>query len=128
MSATSRLVHSTPSNQVTVMRHVSSRTARFTAIAALALLGTVACGKKDADADASGTAAGAPATTTPANNVEVTDIKLGNAVDANRRVTDDKDEFKPGDMIYASVETKGASPSSTLTARWTFGIDSTFCG
>lgn len=98
------------------MRHATSRAA-FT-FAALLIVGTAACGKKDADTSAAGTAAGTPAQ--PANNVSVTDVKLGSAVDANRRVTDDKDEFKPGDMIYASVMTSGASPSATVSARWTF--------
>ena len=120
MTVGARLVPTTPSNQVTAMRHVSSRAMRLTALAAFTLLGTAACGKKDADTSASGTAAGAPANTTPASNVSVTDVKLGSAVDANRRVTDEKDEFKPKDMIYASVMTSGAAPSATLTARWTF--------
>ena len=101
---------------IALKRHA---TARATLCLAALLMVATACGKKDADADASGTAAGTPAAT-PANNVSVTDVKLGNAVDANRRVTDDKDEFKPGDMIYASVLTSGTAPSATIHARWTF--------
>ena len=99
---------------------------RATVVAALLLVSAAACGKKDADEGApAGTAAG----TTPAAAVSVTDVKLGKAVDANQRVTDETDDFKPSDMIYASVMTSGASPNTTLQARWTFQdgqvIDST---
>ena len=100
------------------MRILPSRIAQFTAL--VALVATVACGKKDADESAAGTAAGTPAaTTTAAGNVEVTDIKLGSAVNG-QALTNEKDEFKPGEMIYASVATKGAAPDASLTARWTF--------
>jgi hypothetical protein len=89
---------------------------RNTAIAALFVLGASACGGRDADDTAPGTTANAPA----AAAVTVTDVKLGKAVDANNRVTDETDDFAPGDMIYASVITNGSSPSATLHARWTF--------
>ena len=101
------------------MRTLPSRLAQATAL--VALLATVACGKKDADEGAAGTAAGAPAATgtTTAGNVEVTDIKLGSAVNG-QALTNEKDDFKPGEMIYASVATKGAASDVSLTARWTF--------
>jgi hypothetical protein len=86
----------------------------------LLLLGVAACGKKDGDDAAAGTAVGTPAATPAASNVSVTDVRLGKAVDANRRVTDDTDDFKASDMIYASVLTSGATPGATVHARWTF--------
>jgi len=88
---------------------------RNAAIAALFVLGASAC-NKDADNRTAGTTTNTPA----AGAVRVTDVKLGRAVDANRRVTDETDDFKPGDMIYASVITTGSSQSATLHARWTF--------
>ena len=97
------------------MRHTTPRAALL--VAALLLAGTSACGKKDAGGDAaSGTAAG----TTTANSIDVTDVKLGKAVDINRRVTDETDNFKPADMIYASVLTSGTATSANVQARWTF--------
>lgn len=94
-------------------------TTRAALIAALLLTSVTACGKKDADEGAAaGTAAGTPAATTA--NVSVTDVRLGKAVDADRRVTDDTDDFKTSDMIYASVLTSGATPGATIHARWTF--------
>jgi hypothetical protein len=101
------------------MRIVPSRLARLAqATTLIALVATVACGKKDADEGAAGTAAGTPAATA-AGNVEVTDIKLGSAVNG-QALTNEKDDFKPGEMIYAAVMTKGASSDASLTARWTF--------
>lgn len=104
------------------MRNIPSRLARTTALALL-LVATAACGGKDADENAAGTAAGAPAATpaggASAGNVEVTDIKLGSAVNG-QALTNEKEEFKPGEMIYASVMTKGAASDASLTARWTF--------
>jgi flagellar hook assembly protein FlgD len=41
-------------------------------------------------------------------------------VDANKRVTDETDDFKQADVIYASVVTSGAAPNTNVTARWTF--------
>src|SRR5215207_2903519 len=89
--------------------------------AALVALGATACGKKDADdtAVATDTAAGTVAAA-PASNLAVTDVKLGKAVDASNRVTDETDDFKPKDMIYASVMTSGAAPNAMVHARWTF--------
>ena len=107
------------------MRYVPSRLARTAKATALAVLlvATAACGKKDADEGAAGTAAGTPATTpagtTAAGNVEVGDIKLGSAVNG-QTLTNEKDDFKPGEMIYASVQTKGAASDVALTARWTY--------
>lgn len=101
------------------MRQDTPRAAwRATVLAALLLVSATACGKKDADEGATDTAAGTPAT--PAASVTVTDVKLGKGVDSSHRVTDETDDFDPGDMIYATVMTSGASPSATVHARWTF--------
>ena len=53
--------------------------------------------------------------------VRVTDVDLGNAIGADKKVTgNEDDEFKPSDVIYASVATEGTGSNATLTARWTF--------
>jgi predicted outer membrane protein len=62
------------------MRHAAHRTIT---LAALLLVSAAACGKKDADETATTTTSGGAVAT--AENVSVTDVKLGKAVDANRR-------------------------------------------
>lgn len=54
-------------------------------------------------------------------SVRVTDIVLGNAIGADKRITTPTTKLKSTDTtIYASVATEGAAPSVTLTARWTY--------
>ena len=57
---------------------------------------------------------------TPAQPVSVTGIQLGKAVGADNKVTNETDDFKPNDTIYASVATDGAAQNATLSARWTY--------
>jgi hypothetical protein len=73
------------------------------------------CGKKDSSA-AVETASGAPASTP----VSVTDVKLGRALGADKRLTDETDKFRPADVIYAVVETQGTAANTALQARWTY--------
>jgi hypothetical protein len=73
------------------------------------------CGKKD-NAAAVESASGAP-TNTP---VRVTDVKVGRGIGADKRLTDETDEFRPADVIYAVVETHGTAPNTALQARWTY--------
>ena len=47
-------------------------------------------------------------------------IDLGSAVDAAKQVPSPTELFKPGDSIYASIVSEGASPSVSLVVRWTF--------
>ena len=58
---------------------------------------------------------------TPAASVRVSEITLGRAIGADKRVTDKTDSFAPRDTIYAVVVTEGSSPSAVLKARWTYG-------
>lgn len=91
------------------------RTLAYTSCLALAL---TACGKKDsASTDRSTEATGSAAS---ADAVRVSDLKVGRAIGADKRITDETDEFKPTDMIYAVVETKGAASTATLQARWSY--------
>jgi hypothetical protein len=64
----------------------------------------VACGKK---------ASGGTAT------IAVTQIDLGRSLKPDLTIDDNTNDFKPSDVIYASIETKGSGPA-TLAARWTF--------
>lgn len=93
-------------------------TRRAVTLAALLLASAAACNKNDADEAATTTTAGG--TIAPASNLSVGDVKLGEAVDANKQVTEESDDFDPTDVIYASVETKGSATNASITARWTF--------
>jgi hypothetical protein len=76
---------------------------QFTLLAT-ALLAAAACGPKKARG---------------ANAVQVTDIDMGRRLTADIKIDDKTTDFKPADMIYAVVETKGTGPA-TLATRWTY--------
>ena len=57
---------------------------------------------------------------TDANTVSAGEIRLGNAVGADKRVTSETDDFRPTETIYASVATTGIAPNANLVARWTY--------
>jgi len=63
-----------------------------------------------------------PGTEVTTAALRVTEVDLGNAIGADKRVTvaGEMDEFRPTDTIYAVVATEGAASGSTLIARWTY--------
>ena len=79
------------------------------------MLVAVGCGKKD-----SGSTADTGTRSEVASAVRVSDVKLGRAVGADKRLTDETEEFRPTDVIYAVVETQGAGSTAALQARWTY--------
>ena len=61
-------------------------------------------------------------TTTTDAPFKVTDVTLGRAIGGDKAITDQTEEFRPNDTIYASVATDGGGGASTvLRARWTYG-------
>jgi Flp pilus assembly protein CpaB len=52
--------------------------------------------------------------------VKVTDVQLGKALGADKRVTEPLTSFAPKDTVFASVVTEGSATAAELTARWTF--------
>ena len=54
-----------------------------------------------------------------ASAVSVTNIDLGRSLKPDLKIDDNTTTFHPADVIYVSVETKGAGPV-TLGSRWTF--------
>jgi hypothetical protein len=85
------------------------------AAAALSALLMAACGKNDRAYTDS-----AKGTVVATDSVRVTDLTIGKGIGADRKITNATDTFSPTDTIHATVKTTGASPSATLTARWTF--------
>ena len=59
----------------------------------------------------------AAVTTTMPAGPAVTALTLGNAVNADQRVTSQVEVFTPGETVFASVETEGTGPM-TLRAVW----------
>jgi hypothetical protein len=72
-----------------------------------------ACGRK---------ASGGENTGGGTNTISVTNIDLGRAINADLTIKDKTTTFRPSDVVYASVETKGAAPA-TVGVRWTFNDD-----
>lgn len=62
----------------------------------------------------------APPPTAAAAPLKVTDVEVGRALGADKKISDKTDSFKPADTIYVSVATEGASPGATLAAHWTY--------
>ena len=73
------------------------------------------CGRKD-----SGSTPDTGSRTEVASAVRVSDVKLGRAIGADKRLTEETDDFRPTDVIYAVVETQGSGSPAALQARWTY--------
>ena len=86
---------------------------------ALALATAAACSKKDAGTE-TGMGTNAPGATTTATTLAVDEVRVGKAIGADKRVTDEAASFRPTETIFASVRTTGSAPSATLSARWTY--------
>jgi hypothetical protein len=81
----------------------------FRGIIVLLLTGVAAaCGRNDAEGEAA------------VAGVEVSEVRLGRTVGADRRVMAETDQFGSRDSIYASVATQGSANNAVLTARWLF--------
>ena len=94
-----------------------SRLLTAAVVLGLASLGS-ACKKKDAPPAGTPPAAEAPAPAAAA--VRVTEVQLGTALGADKRVQSPTDSFASKDTIFAAVVTQGNAPAAELTARWTF--------
>jgi hypothetical protein len=88
-----------------------------------ALLALNACGKKEEapkpEAAPAPAPAPAPVPAPPPAGVTVGTVSLGNAIGADKKVTQASEAFGKKDTIYASVDTTGAG-TATLKAKWTY--------
>ncbi|MGE5095412.1 MAG: hypothetical protein ACM3SO_09760 [Betaproteobacteria bacterium] len=94
------------------------------AIAVSFVLALVACGKKEEAAKAPPPPpppTAAPQTAAPAApaGVTVSNVTVGKAVGADKKVSAATDSFAKGDTMYASIDTTG-SGSAKLDAKWTY--------
>jgi len=85
----------------------------------LALALTLACSKAGAPPPPAASPYAPPPTMATAP-LKVTDVEVGRALDAEKRISDKTDTFKPTDTIYVSVATDGSSPGAKLAAHWTY--------
>ena len=91
-------------------------TSRAAAVLSIAIIAT-ACGKKADDAVVTAdTSTMAPA---PIVALRVSDVETGKAINADKSINDDTDDFAVRDTVYAAVKTEG-SGTGTLAAKWTF--------
>ena len=90
------------------------------AIAAAFVLALAACGKKDEPPKTTAPAP-APQTSAPAApaGVSVSNVNVGKAIGADKKVSAATDTFAKGDTMYASVDTTG-SGTAKLDAKWTY--------
>jgi len=72
-----------------------------------------------AESGSADTAAAAPAPAAP-EAFAVSEVTLGKAIGADKKVASPTTTFGAKDTIYASVATEGAAPSKTVSAKWTF--------
>jgi hypothetical protein len=84
----------------------------------LLLLGVQGCKKEPPPPTPAPTIATTTTTTQPAV-VSVSMVTLGNAIDADKKITTVVDTFTPKETIYASVDTIGTGPAK-LRALWSF--------
>jgi archaellum component FlaF (FlaF/FlaG flagellin family) len=52
--------------------------------------------------------------------VSIGNVQLGRSLSADKRVSGATEKFSTRDTIYASVETSGSAPNTTVNARWTY--------
>jgi len=91
-------------------------------VVGLVLSALTACGKKEDQAATQG-ANGAvipSATTGQPTALQVSEVRVGKKVDANKQISDQADNFSPKDTIYASVHTTGAAQNAQIVGRFTF--------
>jgi hypothetical protein len=99
---------------------------RLLAITAASVVALAACGKKEpppapAPAPAPPPAA-VPAPAPAPAGVTLSAVTLGNAVDADKKVTAASEMFATSDTIYASIDTTGTG-TATLVAKWSYTKD-----
>ena len=88
----------------------------FAALCMALAIHATACQKKTSET--SSTSYSERSTETSA--VKITNVDLGRSIGGDKHVTDVTTTFAPNDVIYASVQTSGAAPNTTLQVKWTY--------
>jgi hypothetical protein len=85
----------------------------------LLMLGVQGCKKEPPPPTPPPTTIALPTTTTQPAVVSVAAVTLGNAIDAQKKITTVVDTFTPKETVYASVDTIGTG-SAKLRALWSY--------
>jgi len=93
---------------------------RTTVLLLVALAGTVTAGCNRANQPTPPPPVVEKPAPAPVEPVSLVGVTLGREIGADKKVTAATDTFAPNDTIYASIETKGASPAAALTVRWKY--------
>jgi hypothetical protein len=103
------------------MRRNSNSILPVLVIALTAVLAPIACKKQEPPAPAP-TPIPVPTAipATPAPAVTISDVSLGSALGADKKVAKASDTFKPKDTIFAVVSTDGSAASTTIHVKWTY--------
>jgi hypothetical protein len=94
-----------------------NRNTRLFAVALVATWTLLAAACRRSEPAATSTPAPAPAPAAPAPVPEAV-ATLGSTIDAQNRVTEPTERFRPEQTIYVSVATSQTPAGSTLSARW----------
>lgn len=96
-----------------------TRRVSLLALGCASLVIAAACGRKASGGENTGSTKTIDGGT---NTISVTQIDLGRAINADLTIQGPTTTFRPSDVVYASVETKGAAPA-TVGVRWTYNND-----
>jgi hypothetical protein len=91
-----------------------------TTVLGLSVIAVVGCAQQKAPDTQP---AEAPAPAQMPVEFKVSGVEVGREIDASKRIVTPTTIFGPTDTIYVSVATEGATPSATVSARWTYGDD-----
>lgn len=93
-----------------------TRRVSLLALGCASLVIAAACGRKASGGENTANTSGG------INTIAVTDIDVGRAINADLSIQEPTTTFRPSDVVYASIATKGAAPA-TVGVRWTFNND-----
>jgi hypothetical protein len=98
---------------------------RITVAAAIALSVGIAACDDSPDPEFETTPPPAAGEVAPsADELDVAEVRIGDALGTDLRIVEEVTEFAPGDSVHASVRLDGNATNAMLAARWTTESDS----
>ena len=89
----------------------------FAALCLALAIHATACQKKTSETSSTSYS---ERSTTETSAIKVTNLDLGRNIGGDKHVTVATTFFAPNDVIYASVQTSGTAPNTTLQVKWTY--------
>ena len=91
-----------------------------TALCVLLAVSPLACKKREVAAPAVVVEPTALPMPTAAPAMTVTDVSLGKALGADKKIAAAMDTFKPKDTVFVVVQTDGNNPASVINVKWKY--------